>query len=337
MDFKKYNSIENSYRRKYIDTFEKYLGSDVFHNVEFVVKEKLDGANIQLVFIPNQEMKVGKRSCFLSREDNFFDIWNTLERYKTQLDKFQTLVDNVGVTLRVFGELYGPGINGRIDYGPEKKIAIFDIYTKGMEFTYPDYASNTYLWTTSDDPESERLMTQIELEALMFNSGCEELLCPLVGFFPSLHEALSVDVETLQKAGMNGSEGVIIQPYSKVIRMPNGERFILKKKSSKFEDKSEKSDEHKAQPKEKDIIYDLNKLFNQYITKNRVIDVFAKYGEIQDPTQIREYIDYILNDAKEDFKKDHDLNILVPNMDKKQERNLFNVGGRIVSLLKEFL
>ena len=182
----------------------------------------------------------------------------------------------------------------------------------------------------------ERLLSQQEFEALMFGIG-PHLLCPYIGLFGTLEEALAVGVETLQMAGSNGSEGVVIQPYSKVLRMYNGERLILKKKSAKFEDKQDKSEDQKAQPKEKDIIYDLNKVFRGYITKNRVLDTFAKYGQIQEPKQIGEYIGLVLDDAKADFLKDHDLKTLVPDMEKKREKDLFNVGSTIVNILKEYL
>ena len=148
---------------------------------------------------------------------------------------------------------------------------------------------------------------------------------------------MAVDVETLNMAGSNGSEGVVIQPYSKVLRMYNGERLILKKKSKAFEDKEDKPKEHKAEPKEKDIIYDLNKVFRTYITKNRVLDTFAKHGQIQEPKQIGEYINLVLDDAKADFFKDHDVKSLVPDLDKKREKDLFNVGSMIVNILKEYL
>ena len=80
------------------------------------------------MFSPGQKMKVGKRSCFLEETESFFDIWQTLERFSAELKLLQDYCDKNRVSLRVFGELFGPKINGRVDYGTEKKIAVFDIY-----------------------------------------------------------------------------------------------------------------------------------------------------------------------------------------------------------------
>lgn len=338
MIFKKYTSIENTYRQKYIDKFNEVL-PEWQEEISFVAHEKLDGANIQLVFIPDEKMLVGKRTSYLEENDSFFDIWNTLAKYQSDLDHIQECVNETRVGLRIFGELYGPGINGRINYGSEKKIAFFDIYTIGGEYKMSNDNPTGYGWSLLENKEEERLLSQQEFEALLFNGGLLGFICPLVGHFNTLDKALAVDVETLQMAGSNGSEGIVIQPYNKVVRMPNGERFILKKKSKKFEDNrvDQINAGQKAEPKEKDIIYDLNKVFKGYITKNRVLDTFAKHGPIQEPKQIGTYIALVLEDAKADFLKDHDLTTLVPNMEKKREKDLFNVGSAIVSILKEYL
>lgn len=334
MDFKKYCSIENSYNKKFIEKFKELLGQDIFNDTSFVVREKLDGANIQLLFQPHQKMKVGKRTSYLNEDENFYSIWDTLGRYDRDINHLQDLSNSVGVTIRLFGELYGPGINNRVDYGNEKKIAIFDAYISGKEYKLIDNGDSVlqYGWVETDN-QDEKLLTQQEFEAFMFNGGRTHLLCPYLGLFDTLEEALDIDVETLQKSGSNGSEGIVIQPFNKIIRDFNNERFILKKKTSKFNDKPERT----KIPKEKDAVYDLNVIFRGYITKNRVLDMFAKHGMIKEQNQIGEYLRLILEDAKKDFVKDHDLTILLPDFNKKRERDLYNVGSLIVNLLREYL
>ena len=85
MEFKKYSSIENTYRQKHIDKFDEVLPGWQ-EGTTFVAREKLDGANIQLVFTPDGLMKVGKRTSFLNESDSFFDIWNTLNKYSKELN-----------------------------------------------------------------------------------------------------------------------------------------------------------------------------------------------------------------------------------------------------------
>ena len=68
-----------------------------------------------------------------------------------------------------------------------------------------------------------------------------------------------------------------------------------------------------------------------------MLDTFSKHGEIQTPKDIGKYIKLILEDAKEDFLKDYNINELVIDLDKNKEKAIFNVGSRIVNLLKSKL
>ena len=323
--FKKYTSIENSYRTKFIDRFKSYIDNDTL----FIVSEKLDGANIQILFQPNADMLVGKRSGFLNHEDSFFDIWNVLKKYETELDKLQTTSNLTGATIRIFGELYGPGINKRIDYGDDKKIAFFDAYVSNSLFQLSERLGSFY-WTDSDDKET--LLTQKTFHAFMLHMGLKHVLPPNLGLFHSLEEALNFDIETLQRAGKNGSEGIVIQPYNKIIRAPNGTRLILKKKTAKFSDKTPNAKNKKSI---NTVSNPLNQKFKQYINKNRVLDTFAKHGEILSPDQMGHYIKLVLEDAKADFLKDNDIADL--QLDKKEEKAIYNVGGDVANLLKEYL
>lgn len=302
MEFKKYNSIENHYRQKYIDKM-------VFHNplaetCDWIAREKLDGANIQLVISPNSQMVVGKRSAYLNPDEPFFDIWNTLARYHHELDVLQRSANLFNCTYRMYGEIYGPGINGRVDYGEAKRIAIFDMEQDG------------------------RLLTQVELESFLYTRDMTHLL-PKQLAKGKLLDVLQVDVER------DNFEGVVIKPYDQNFFLQD-ERFLIKKKSSLFADKENGGNggEIPARENVSDVAYNLNKEFRKYITENRVVDVFAKHGEIQEPRQIPDYIAYVLEDAKADFLKDHEL---PADLTSKQERDVFNVGGIIVGFLKKYM
>lgn len=314
MDFKKFTSIENTYRQKFIDKF-------IFpEGCEFVAREKLDGANIQLLFTPGKPMKVGKRTAYIEENEDFYDIWNTLNKYKVELDGFQRYCDSLNEPIRIYGEIYGQGVQKRVKYGSEKYIALFDAEI------------------------GEKLLTQEEFELFIINfrninnnPNYETLLPKSYGIFSKLSDALSIDVENMERSG---AEGVVIQAYNHNVYNKHGERFIVKKKSNAFEDTRQDAIARgagRAEPKEGDVIYSLNRKFREYINKNRILDIYAKYGPITEPKQIGDYIKYTLDDAKTDFLKDHDLSILVPDMDKKKEKDLYNVGGIIVNYLKENL
>jgi len=309
MTFKKYSSIENSYQAKYVSKFANYCPK--IQDAQYVAREKLDGANIQLLFTPNKPMKVGKRTAFLEEGDKFFDIWSVLPKYKEELETLQKCTDQWNKQLRVYGELVGPGINRRVNYGNEKTIWIFDVYVDGI------------------------LMTQHELGQFLNRKMLGDMLVPTVGYFNSLKDALDVSVDFDSRVldiKDNVTEGVIIQPLCEVIRSPNGERFILKKKGEKFKEVERKK--HPDQTKLQDpLVTKLNLEFRSYVNKNRVLSVFSKHGEISEPKQIGEYLRYVLDDAKQDFLKEN----TVVGLEDKQIKQVFNVGSMIVFMLKEYL
>lgn len=307
MSFKKYNSIENSYRQKFI---HKFLDKIDVENTKFVALEKLDGANIQLVISPNSTMKVGKRTSFLEENDSFFDIWNTLKKYQGEIQALHNCVNSWGVTLRLYGEIYGPGINNRVDYGPEKQIAIFDI------------------------EKNDELMPFSEFYNFMSSLSLEHLV-PVTYTTGSLTDCLEFNVESLYNRP--GGEGIVIRPRHQEIYNNHGERLIVKKKSNKFEDTRQDAIDKgagRAEAKGNTLIDNLNIKFRGYITNNRVVDTFAKHGKITDMKQISDYIKLVLEDAKTDFIKDHpDL----PQLDQKDEKKLYNAGNVVVMLLKQHL
>lgn len=306
MEFKKYNSIENSYRGRHVNKF-----TDLFDpSVEtFVGLEKLDGANIQLVFTPDGEMKVGKRTSFLLEGDNFFDIWNTLKRYDTEVITLKQVAKDTNKTYIMFGEIYGPGINGRVDYGPEKQIAFFDLYIDDV------------------------LMTHLEMLEFVSKHSMFHML-PKICVLGDFDKCMSFDVENMHRPKC---EGIVIKPTSKNIFNHQGERLILKKKSKAFEDTRQDAIDKgagRAEPKEEDLVYKLNSELKRYITENRIIDIFAKHGKIESPKQIGEYIKLVSEDAKIDFHKDY---IIPDNLNANQIKRLYDVNFKIVGLLKQHM
>ena len=299
MTFKKYPSIENHYQTKFIEHFK-----DEFPNIEnqqYIVREKLDGANIQLIFQPNQKMLVATRNRILEEGEKFNDIWNVLKRYEklfetvNQQNKFKQ-------TISLFGEIYGKGIQNRVNYGDDKYISIFDCYI-----------NNAFI-------------TQGDLEMMAENCFFSHLLPKSFGIFNNLQEALDVELT-------DNIEGIVIQPYNKNYFSNGGSRFIIKKKSESFEDGKRNKI---IKPVDKDV-QSLNGAFRTFINENRMLDTFSKYGEIQTPKDIGKYIKLILEDAKEDFLKSYNINKLVIDLDKNKEKAILNVGSDIVNLLKSKL
>lgn len=306
--FKKYNSIENSYRTRTIQKFNNYH-SDIT-NVEYVVTEKVDGANIQLYFTPNSELKVGKRTAFIGKDENFFDIWNVIEKYKTQFDKIQKeVVNKSGVAIRIYGEIYGSGIQKRIDYGPDKNLIFFDVYYSD-ELQAPCVA--------------EKFFSTYDLQYV-----------PVLGIFDSLAEALT-HPNTLKTNVGTGTdetkltmEGVVIRPYLSNYYLQE-ELFILKNKNEEFNEKMNVKVSNKQIDSK---VVALNLEFRNYINENRLQSVFSKHGVIKEPKQIGDYIRMTLEDAKEDFLKDHNIE----GIEAKDLKSVYSVGNDIIKMLKVYL
>ena len=303
--FKKYSSIENSYRQKHIEKVLSWYPEVA--NMKYSIREKIDGSNLQLYFEPGAQMKVGKRSKFLDEGENFFEVWDTLNKYIEETSILQNIADTNGCTIRVFGEIYGQGVQKRVKYGEEKYYAIFDIELDGA------------------------LVTQEELETFCGDHKLDHLLVPLLGYADSLVEALQFNVDFDSKVlGIenNPSEGVVIKPYDKEIVLGNGSRFILKKKSDAFSDKmSIKPGSKKAE--EASHVIQAKAVFQGYINENRIKDLFSKHGELEDMSQFGQYIKLTIEDAKEDFLKDFDTS----HLDEKELKNVFKSGGKQAALL----
>jgi hypothetical protein len=131
----------------------------------------------------------------------------------------------------------------------------------------------------------------------------------------------------------NIMEGAVIKPYFKVYIDGNGTPFMLKKKNQKFLEKASAKKERKPLSTKVAI---LNANFKAFITETRLQNIFSKWGEISAPNEIGDYIKYMLADAKEDWAKEHDKHVLA-DLDKKEIKQVFNVGSTIANMLKKYL
>ena len=302
MKFVKWSSIENTYRTKEINYYrELHEGLD---NYRYVITEKIHGSNISVHFEAGQEWRVGKRNSFLSPGDNFYDIWNVLERYREGLEIVQAIADRGDGTIRLYGELYGAGVQKGVDYGSEKRVAFF-----GMK-------------------EHDALVEFITFQRFL---PVELPAVPIIRVVDSLQEALDYNTEFVSRVGSTLCEGVVIQPLDFVLCDNHGSPFLLKKKNEKFlEMKSEKK------PRMVDAAVDsLQQEIGRYVTDARLQNIFSKEGEIERPNQIGDYIKLMVADVTGDFAKDYQE---FADMDKGQRGQVLKVVGKLTAnLLKGYL
>lgn len=306
---KKWPKIHNSYQQKFIDRFLSEFPE--LRDESFVITEKLHGSSLQIYFEPNKPWRVGKRTAFLAEGEKFFGIHEVLPEYEPIFENIQESVDNTGNTIRLFGELCGPGIQKGVDYGEHKRILFFGYMVNDK--------LQPWMWFTIFADAHDFL----------------EHVVPIVWAVTSLKEALEFDTEfasLVNPVEGNVCEGIVIQPYRKVYASAQGKRFMLKKKNEKF---MEKAKERKPPSPGDPEVQRLNAEFRLYITENRLQGIFSKHGEIEEPQQIGDYIRLMIADAKEDFTQEH--GDAFNKLDRGEQGKVTNVGRVVADMLKGYL
>jgi hypothetical protein len=299
MTFLRWPSIENTYRKKFIAVFLNEFPE--LANEMYVITEKLHGSNIQFFFEPEKPYRIGSRNQWV--DGGFYNVGTLLPIYEDLFRSLQKSVDELRYTLRLFGELFGPKIQKGVDYGKIRRILFFG------------------------------LMIDDELKSFsLLQIYADNFSVPVIGKVIGLQAALDFDAVFETRLGTGVCEGVVIQPAGKVYRNAGGHTFLLKKKNEAFKEKA--SAKKPPQPQDPELVR-LNQEFRLYITEARLQNVFSKSGLIQEPRQMGDYIRLMLADAKEDFLRDHSG--AVEALDRGSQRKIYNVGGMIAGMLKEYL
>ena len=311
MEMKKYPDIENHYRQKEIDRWlERY---PELANERFVLEEKIDGANFQIIVNgQTKEKTYASRNMILGETTNFFDYQNVIKSHMDRIDEFISWWGKFD-ELRIFGELFGKGIQNCIDYGDEKYYRIFDVYIDKV-------------WVAPED-----------IEAANTSLGLNIIIPIISNFVTSLQEALDFDIEInspFNPKENNLMEGIVIKPYDKIYLDHNNQPFFLKKKNPEFNEQAKKKNKVPIIV-DKDI-ESMQQLFVQYLNENRVLSAFSKIGEIDNPKDIGKYIIMITEDAKKDFLQDYNDDFIA--LDIKQQKKVYSIAGKIiVPILNRYL
>jgi Rnl2 family RNA ligase len=326
-DFTKFKSIENHYRGKFInDTFEYY---PEYMTCSYINTEKADGANFQFKFTTLDDgsitLSYGKRTSLLDMSDKFFGYQEVVtgDRYTEFTEMiFEFMRDFEHREVIVYGELIGSKINNRIDYGDGKKVLFFDISIDGF------------------------YVTQRQFFEFMNSKEFDDITIPITGIYDTFDEAMEADVENVHtlinpdadpENDNSYIEGVVIKPYDVIVTNKDDQQvlFYVKHKSDRFAEKM-KVRKHKTPAVINPEVQNAQDVFASYLTKNRLIGIFSKMGEIETPKDMGQYIKAMSADAQEDFLKDN-MELFMELTDK-QRKLIFKVAGKVVSkMLQEYL
>lgn len=299
-EFIRYNSIENSYRTKFIDKIQAEGHSGGL----WAVKEKLHGANFSIHCILKEDgefdIKVAKRSGYIKEGENFHQGQLVGIKYAETL---MTMFQEIGCleSLSVYGEIFGgeyphkdvPNNNNvrkvqkGVYYGPDIYFMAFDLKVDGK---------------IVPTKNADALFKQYKIGFLpnLFVGTMKECLEHADNFQTTIPAMLG-----LPSIEGNIAEGIVIKPYETVPFLYDRSRVILKKKNDKFKEvQSKPKVKVQKDPLPQEVELLLNKA-HTYCTLQRVANVVSKMGALE-MSDFPKVLKETNLDAMEEFKKDHE-------------------------------
>ncbi|NDW08875.1 RNA ligase, Rnl2 family [Dysgonomonas sp. 520] len=305
LEFKKYNSIENTYNKEFMDKIK----TEGFDSLQYVVQEKVHGANCSFI-TDGQTVQFAKRTGLVEAGEKFYNYEELLEKYKERVIGLYHLIKEKYTdteSVSIYGEMFGGKyphpdimndtrimcIQKGVFYSPNHEFYGFDLYVCGTE-------NNRYLPVN----EMNRFFEEggfFYAKTLLEGSLDECLL------YPNAFQSRIAEWMGLPPIEENICEGVVIRPEETVF-FRNGSRLLLKNKNSKFSEKKSIKKRQSALFVEPTYSEELNNLLvvaEEYITENRLNNVISKIGEISVPKDLGRLIGLLSKDALEDFEKEH--------------------------------
>ena len=295
-EFKKYPSIENSYRKKTID----YIIEQGFASDEWVVLLKAHGANFQL-WTNGLIWNPAKRSSFIKESDgNFNNYQMIIDYYRDRLNAAtQWLMVRYNCeTVTFCGELLGGQydhpdvkkftnaikVQKGVFYCPHNEFYIFDVKVDGM------YVSHNVV-------EKLGMMFNLFVAEPLRRGSFMDCLCYQNMFPDPLYKRFG-----LPEIEDNFCEGVVIKPVVPKF-FGNGSRVILKNKNELFTEKTAKK---KLPKKALSMSDDANNMavdIVKYVTENRLRNVLS-HGHTIGQKEFGKLLGLFAKDVWYEFNKD---------------------------------
>jgi len=324
---KKYSSIENSYQ----DEFIQKIIERGFDEGEFVVQEKVHGANLSF-WCDGSTIKCAKRTEFIAPDDTFYAYSHEalLKKYRSSiLGVFKDIRrerPNIS-SIAIFGELFGGGyphqaverdrsavaIQKGIYYCPNNEFYGFDILVDGEDYLSVDKVNELF----------EKF--NFFYAQTLFQGSFKEALQ-----YPNLFESKVPSLLGLPLLEHNFCEGVVIKPV--VFRaFPQSSRIIIKNKNDKWRENKKHNKLVLEQDKISDIANTLSEEITNYVTENRFNNVVSKIGEVS-TSDFGKIISLYNLDVMEDFLKDYksEFSVLEKKEQKLIKKSLNNAASKLI-------
>lgn len=310
-EFKKYNSIENSFREEFITKIKMKYPEECKNGI-WAITEKVHGTNVQFGY-DGTEYTFGKRTGYFEDGEKFYNLEKHAEHLRGAVKAvYETTValkpDCKGVIC--FGELFGGSyphkdvekdktaqrIQKGVFYCPHNDVFFFDVYVLTEDAGY-------YL----NVKDFESVMYTVQ------NKGYMELLYQKSKLIEGLNKALEYPNDEpsemykiwgLPQLEDNIREGVVIKPYDKDLWLGQS-RVIIKNKSEKFSEKVHAKIDKQPIEIPEEVVKCREEIL-QYINENRVNNVISHIGEVTE-ADIGKVIGLTSKDVLEDYLKDYKL------------------------------
>ena len=297
--FKKYTSIENTYR----DEFLERIKGHGFWEDEFIVQEKVHGANLSYWTTDGEGFFSAKRTGPILADEKFYNHDSILKELKPKFKNIWLELKNTLGDLKqlsIFGEIIGGDyphedveadknaimVQKGIFYSPENIFYAFDMLINSEQYLDVEFANELF--------EKHNLFHA----KTIFRGSIKECIAYPNDFHTIIPRDLGLPTLT-----PNIAEGTIIRPV-KTRHFNNGVRVILKNKNEKW---SENKKYHKAIRKEDELsdkVIKLQEAILTYVTENRLNNVVSKMGELTEK-DIGRVLGMFNKDIIEDFLKDY--------------------------------
>lgn len=276
MEFYKFPSIENTYRKKTIGIVEQ-MGKS---GGDWIGTLKVHGANFSIT-TDGVDILPATKNGFIPEGQEFYDYGNVSARYKQKIiDLFHRIKRYIHPTVKQIG-VYGEIFGGMYNHPNVPRNPRVSRVMKGVSYC----------------PDQDFYMFALNIDGLWMNFDFVEYCAGLIGCVPpiilgrgALAECLEIPNDTLDPLHKhynlppvenNIIEGVVIQPQVP-FELPNGKAAIFKNKNERFKEKATKSKKvfiPVIHPKE---ITDQIDEICLYIVQNRLDNVVSHHGPVEE-------------------------------------------------------
>ncbi|MBX2900757.1 MAG: hypothetical protein KF775_13975 [Cyclobacteriaceae bacterium] len=302
MVFNKYNSIENSYQHDFINS----IIEQGFGNLDYVVQEKVHGANLSFI-TDGQNIASAKRTDLILEREQFFNS-NLVQANYT--DKILALHATVlrqfdAKTVTIFGEIFGGGyphpdtikddnaklVQRGIYYCPSNDFFAFDILLDNEKYLDVETASGFF-----------KKFGFIYAKAL-FKGSLKDCLA-----FPNEFKTTIPLEYGLPELDGNVCEGVVIRPIQPLF-LRTGARVLIKNKNEKWAENNNYIDKailskllHEGEELSEEASILCEEIY-KLITQNRLTNLISKMGEVNPKRDLGKVLGLFNKDALTDFFK----------------------------------